>query len=404
MKAIVLAAGEGRRCRPLTANRSKVMLPVANRPILEYVIESLVKNDIIDIILIVGYEKERIMDYFEDGVDFGAKIEYVEQTVQLGTAHAIEQARLYIEKGSDFIVLNGDNIIEPATIRQLLDSAKGDVTFLTARKDNICGYGVVLTKGPKVTKIIEKPKTLVSHLINTGTYVFNERIFPEIEKTGISPRGEYEITTALQNMIEIGKDVYAVTTNRLWLDSRYPWDLLKSNSGMLSRKRDIASRGVLEDGATIIGDVSIGENSTIRAGSYIVGPAIIGDNCDIGPNAVILPSTSIGNNVSVGPFVSIKNSILMDNARIGAHAHVSYSIIANNTNLGPYCATETKENVDVRLGNELVKAGKIGSIIGDNCELGLRVLTKAGILISKGCRIESDTTIRDNLPEGSLVF
>lgn len=404
MKAIVLAAGEGQRCRPLTATRSKVMLPVVNRPILEYVIEALVRNDIKDIILIVGYEKERIMNYFEDGIDFGANIKYVDQGVQLGTAHAIEQARPYIEKGTDFLVLNGDNIIEPATIRDLLDSYKGEATFLTSQRDDICGYGVVLTKGSKVTKIIEKPKSLVSHLVNTGMYVFNEKIFPEIEKTGISPRGEYEITGALQNMIENEEDIHNVTARHLWLDSRYPWDLLKSNSSMLNRKNEAVNLGEIENGAVIIGDVSIGENTIIRAGSYIVGPIAIGKNCDIGPNAVVLPSSSIGNNVSIEPFTTLKNSIVMDNVRIGPLSHVSHSVIANNTSLGSYFATEVKENTSVKLENELADAGKIGVIVGEDCEIGLRVLTKPGVLISKGCNIASDTTIREHLPEGSIVL
>ena len=92
MKAIILAAGEGLRCRPLTLTRSKVMLPVANRPILEHVISSLEKNEIKEIILVVGYEKERIMNYFEDGLNFGVNISYVEQKAQLGTAHDVRQA------------------------------------------------------------------------------------------------------------------------------------------------------------------------------------------------------------------------------------------------------------------------------------------------------------------------
>ncbi|MBP2031080.1 glucose-1-phosphate thymidylyltransferase [Methanohalophilus levihalophilus] len=404
MKAIVLAAGEGQRCRPLTATRSKVMLPVVNRPILEYVIEALVKNDIKDIILIVGYEKERIMDYFEDGVDFGASIKYIEQEVQLGTSHAIEQARPYIEKGMNFLVLNGDNIIESSTIKDLLNSFKGEATILTSQRDDISEYGVVLTKGSKVTKIIEKPKSLVSHLVNTGMYVFNENIFPEIEKTTISQRGEYEITDALQNMIEKGEDVHTVTTKHLWMDSRYPWDLLKSNSSMLNRKEEPVNHGKVEEGATIVGEVSVGENTIIRAGSYIVGPVALGRNCDIGPNAVVLPSTSIGKNVSIEPFTTIKNSIIMDNVRIGPHSHISHSVIANNTSLGPYFATEAKDNTGIKLGNELVDAGKIGAIVGEDCEAGLRVLTKAGAIISKGCSIGSDTTIRELLPENSVVL
>src|SRR5690606_8742553 len=154
MKAIILAAGEGLRCRPLTLTRSKVMLPVANRPILEHVISSLEKNEIKEIILVVGYEKERIMNYFEDGLNFGVNISYVEQKAQLGTAHAIEQAKKLIgPEDSEFLVLNGDNLVEPKTISDLLNNYKGDASLLTVKMEETTGYGVILKEKNKVTRI-----------------------------------------------------------------------------------------------------------------------------------------------------------------------------------------------------------------------------------------------------------
>ncbi|MFY1113399.1 MAG: sugar phosphate nucleotidyltransferase, partial [Methanosarcinaceae archaeon] len=157
MKAIILAAGEGLRCRPLTLTRSKVMLPVANKPILEHVINSLEENGVKDIILVIGYEKERIMDYFEDGLNFGVNIKYVEQKAQLGTAHAIKQAKKLI--GPDdtaFLVLNGDNLVEARTIADLLSKCEGDASLLTVKMEETEGYGVVLTEGKKVKQILEK--------------------------------------------------------------------------------------------------------------------------------------------------------------------------------------------------------------------------------------------------------
>src|SRR5690606_14503589 len=154
MKAIILAAGEGLRCRPLTLTRSKVMLPIANRPILEHVIDSLEKNRITDIILIVGYKKERITDYFEDGLNFGVKIKYIEQKAQRGTAHAIEQAKSMIDpEDSEFLVLNGDNLVEPKTIADLLNNYKGDASLLTVKMEETTGYGVILKEKNKVTRI-----------------------------------------------------------------------------------------------------------------------------------------------------------------------------------------------------------------------------------------------------------
>ena len=110
MKAVILAAGEGMRLRPLTVSEPKVMIPVANRPILEYVVEALVGNDIEDIVIVVGYRKERIMSHFEDGKKFGAKIEYVVQEKQLGNAHALACAKDRLSE--DFVVLPGDNIVD----------------------------------------------------------------------------------------------------------------------------------------------------------------------------------------------------------------------------------------------------------------------------------------------------
>ena len=181
MKAIILAAGEGLRCRPLTLTRSKVMLPVANKPILEHAIYSLAENDIKDIILIVGYEKERIMDYFEDGVNFGVHITYIEQKAQLGTAHAIKQTYDLVGSGEEeFIVVNGDNIIEPKTVSDLLDGRGGDATILTFKMETTTGYGVVIAQGRRVKKIVEKPRADISHLVNTGIYLFNPKIFKYI--------------------------------------------------------------------------------------------------------------------------------------------------------------------------------------------------------------------------------
>src|SRR5450759_2605685 len=212
MKAVILAAGEGLRCRPLTLTRSKVMLPVANKPILEYVIMSLSKNEIKDIILVVGYKKELIMDHFGNGNDFGVKISYIDQDAQLGTAHAIKMAEPLV--GEKFMVLNGDNLIDEETISDLLRGESGDISLLSVSRDQITGYGVLLIEKGKVTQIFEKPRDRISHLVNTGIYIFSSSIFSEIEKTPISEIGEYAITDTIQKMIEKGASVTNITTRR----------------------------------------------------------------------------------------------------------------------------------------------------------------------------------------------
>lgn len=405
MKAVILAAGEGKRCRPLTLTRSKVMLPVANKPILEHVINALVKNDIQNIILVVGYEKERIMDYFEDGLNFGVKIEYVEQKTQIGTAHAISQARQMIGPDEEnFIVVNGDNIIGPHAIHDLINGAQGDATILTCKKDDVSNYGVIVAKGKSVKEIIEKPKTLVSHLINTGIYLFRPDIFEMIERTPISTAGEYAITDSLQAMIDNGMNVTMAVTNTEWLDAVYSWNLLEANTIVLSDLEDDINEGKVESGVNIKGTVSIGKNTIIRAGSYIVGPVIIGDNCDIGPNVVILPSTCIGNNVSIASFSYVKNSILMNDVRISTHSNISCSVMGSNVSTGPNFITEEGKDMLIQIERDLHSAQKLGTIIGDDTEIGGNVLVRAGNMIFSNCRISSGKTITEDIPTNSIVI
>ncbi|AKB19827.1 MULTISPECIES: bifunctional sugar-1-phosphate nucleotidylyltransferase/acetyltransferase [unclassified Methanosarcina] len=405
MKAIILAAGEGLRCRPLTLTRSKVMLPVANRPILEHVISSLETNGINEIILVVGYEKERIMNYFEDGLNFGVNIKYVEQKAQLGTAHAIEQAKKLISpEDSEFLVLNGDNLVEPKTIADLLNNYEGDASLLTVRMENTTGYGVVLKEKKRITQILEKRPGDLSHIVNTGIYIFTPQVFETIEKTPISENGEYAITDTLQLMIDEGKVVTPISTESKWLDAVHAWDLLKANSIVLNSSRNLRQEGELEEGVIIRGKVAIGKNTRIRAGTYIVGPVVIGENCDIGPNVVILPSTTIGDNVSIRSFTEIQNSIIMNDCRISSHGQISNSIIGSNNTLGPGFTAEEKENLEININCRIHKAPKLGTIVGDDNRIGGRVLVKAGVMIAVNCQVESGNTIYRDLPRDSVVL
>ncbi|WP_340818825.1 bifunctional sugar-1-phosphate nucleotidylyltransferase/acetyltransferase [Methanolobus sp. WCC4] len=405
MKAVVLAAGEGKRCRPLTLTRSKVMLPVANKPILEHVINALVKNDIKDIILVVGYKKERIMDHFEDGVAFGANIKYIEQKAQIGTAHAILQARQFIGDNEDsFIVVNGDNILGADAISDLIEGAQGDATILTCKKDDVTNYGVIVAKGRSVQEIIEKPETLVSHLINTGTYLFRQGIFELIEQTPISTSGEYAITDTLQLMINNGMDVTMAITSMEWLDAAYSWNLLEANTIVLGDLESDLEKGRIEEGVNIKGNVSIGSNTIIRAGSYIVGPVAIGDNCDIGPNVVILPSTSIGNNVSIASFSYIKNSIIMNDSRISTHSNISSSVLGSNVSTDANFITEEGEDLLIQIEGDLHGARKLGTVIGDDSEIGGNVLVRAGNMIFTNSKISSGKTISEDVPADSIVI
>jgi len=402
MKALILAAGEGLRCRPLTLTRSKVMLPVANRPILEYIIRSLEQNDLREIILVVGYKKERIMDYFGNGKDFGINISYIEQEAQLGTAHAIKLAEPMVNE--KFLVLNGDNLIDAQTIRDLIKGASGDVTLLTVTREHTTGYGVILLDKGRVSKIVEKPRDKISRLVNTGIYMFSSSIFDEIDKTPISETGEYAITDTIQRIIDKGANVTNITTKGTWFDAVHSWDLLKANSIMLGKFEGMKTTGSIEKGAVIIGDVDIGDNSVIRSGSYIVGPVIIGKNCNIGPNTTILPSTSVGDNCTINSFTEIENSIIMNDVRIGAGSYIQNSIIGSNNIIGPHFISEMGKDLKIEMKGILHTADDLGTVIGDNNIIGPSVLVKAGKMIATGCSVDPGVRVTKDIPPNSTVL
>lgn len=388
MKAVILAAGEGTRMRPLTQNRPKVMLPVANKPILERVVLAVKNAGITDFIFIVGYRSETIRNYFGDGSKWDVHIDYIKQKEQLGTAHAIGLVK---DRCNDrFLVLNGDVLVDASYLRKLMKER--EVAVLSAKKvENPQEFGVIEVQGDRVTRVVEKSKSPPSNLANAGIYVFEPEIFDAIDKTPLSPRGEHEITDSLQILIDDG---YAVCYQVIdyWFDIGRPWDLLDANELLLKDiKTDI--QGIVESYATIKGEVIIGKNTLIRNGAYITGPVIIGDDCDIGPNCFIRPNTSIGDNVRIGNAVEIKNSIVMGGTHIGHQSYVGDSIIGHNCNFGAGTKVANlrfdEENVKVMIKDKLVDSGrrKLGVIMGDGVRTGINSMLNAGAVIDANLTI-----------------
>ncbi|MCU0861308.1 MAG: sugar phosphate nucleotidyltransferase [Methanomassiliicoccales archaeon] len=233
---MVLAAGEGTRLRPFTNSRPKVMIPVANKPILHYVVKALVGSGVKDVILVVGYKKERIMSYFGDGKSFGARISYVFQERQLGTAHALLAAAPQVD--SRFLVVAGDNLIDSKTVSDLLNRGEGASVAVTT-SETPSKYGVVSLDKDSVTSIVEKPQKKVGNIISTGMYSFTPEIFKMLER-GVA-EGEGAITNVLQS--HLGRiHLKAVQTEGRWMDAVYPWDLIIVHRGIA----DNGQRGHLD--------------------------------------------------------------------------------------------------------------------------------------------------------------
>ena len=395
MKAVILAAGEGKRLRPLTTSEPKVMIPVANRPILEYVVDALVKNDVTDLVMVVGYRKERIMSHFEDGRKFGARVEYVVQEKQLGNGHALSCARDRVS--GDFLVLAGDNIVDSRAVGDMLRS-DASPSALVVESENPSKYGVVTIEKGTICGVVEKPQSLVSNIILTGFYSLKSSIFDVIDDSIAS--GEYGLSHALSSALG-DHPVTPVFSDGLWIDAVYPWDLLELNAAALEGAK-VRTAGKIEKNVSIAGPVGIGEETVVRAGTTIYGPVMIGEGCDIGPNVTIFPSTSVGDNVTIEPYSVVKNSIIMSNSSIAAHSYMSHCILGYGVNGRSHLVCAGAEAY-VNVGDEFFKVPHMGSIIGEDTELGTGVIVEPGTIVGAGCKVSSGAKVTRNLPNRSLV-
>ncbi len=405
MKAVILAAGQGTRMGPLTRNRPKVMLPVANMPLLSHVILSARDAGIREFVLVVGFGQEIIKQYFGDGSSLDVSIEYAHQEEQLGTADAVRSAKDFVK--DRFLMLNGDVIVNSAHIKNMVKQSR-DVVMTARRVDNPSEFGVLEVEDDRVLRIIEKPEKTPTNLANAGIYVFPLAIFDAINKTALSARKEYEITESLQLLIDGGMDVGFLTLSGNWLDIGRPWDLLDANEYFLSclmnpSKKDGLSmgssnlrsevKGEIEPLATLKGNVSIGEGTIVRNGAYIVGHVIIGRNCDIGPNCYIRANTSIGDDVRIGNAVEVKNSIIMNGTHIGHLSYVGDSIIGERCNFGAGTKVANLRHdgrtIRVRLKGKLTDSGrrKLGTIMGDDVHTGINSMINVGAVVESGAMI-----------------
>jgi len=401
MQAVILAAGEGKRMRPLTYERPKVMLPIAGKPIIEHLLWEVKEVGINDFVFVVGYHDETIRDYFGKGERWDVTIQYVTQKTQLGTADALRRTEGLVE--DKFLMLNGDTIVSAEDIRKVItDDTNISLGVIEVRNPE--DYGVVETEGKKITKIHEKMKEPPSNSINAGVYLLNESIFKALSETDKSKRGEIELTDSLQLLIASGVDIFWREIEH-WVDVSYPWDLLAANEFLIDKISPV-NKGELEENVWIKGKVSIGEGTMIKSGSYIEGPAVIGENCVIGPNSYIRANTSIGANCHIGNAVEIKNSILMDNVKIPHQNYVGDSVIASRCNLGAGTKIANLRFDDAPVKAKGVDTGrrKLGAIISDGVKTGINACIDSGTVIGNNTLIGPGAFASGYIEENSRVY
>ena len=378
MKCVILAAGEGKRMHPLTFTRPKVMLPIANKPILEWNLLNAIDAGLTEFVFIVGYKSEMVRNYFGDGTNWNASIEYVNQGKALGTAHAIGTVENFVD---DFIVLSGDTVFGKEDIRNI---NKKKMSMGLVEVENAKEYGIVKVDGKHIVQIYEKMENPISNLINAGIYHFDNNIFGYVHKTGKSQRGEYEITDSVNLLIK-DENMDGIFLKE-WRDVVYPWHLLDANEEIL-KKSEGKIEGDISENATLTETVIVGKNSKILTGSFIEGPVVIGSDCKIGPNCYIRPYTSIGNSCHVGNACEIKNSIIMDCSNVPHQNYLGDSVIGGNCNLGAGTKIANlrfdKMNINTILNGKKLYTNrrKLGVIMGDDVQTGINSAVDVGTIV-----------------------
>jgi glucose-1-phosphate thymidylyltransferase len=357
MKGLILSGGKGTRLRPLTYTSAKQLVPVANKPVLFFAIESIVAAGITEIGIVVGDTREEIRAAVGDGARFGARVTYIEQDAPRGLAHAVMISQDFLG-ASSFVMYLGDNLIAGG-ITELVDEfrhAGCNSEILLAEVPNPEQFGVAeLTADGKVRRLVEKPKEPQSNLALVGVYMFDAEIFESVHRIRPSARGELEITDAIQDLIDRGLAVHPHIVRGWWKDTGKLEDMLEANrivlEGMEVRRGEHADK--LGRGSRIEGRVQIGEGVEI-VDSLVRGPVVIGDGARI-EHTFIGPYTSIGERCQlVG--CEIENSIVLADSEIrDIPLRIDGSLIGRNVRI---CKTDFKP-----------KAYRF--MVGDNSEVGV---------------------------------
>jgi glucose-1-phosphate thymidylyltransferase len=357
MKGLILSGGKGTRLRPLTYTSAKQLVPVANKPVLFFAIESIVAAGITDIGIVVGDTREEIRAAVGDGSRFGARVTYIEQDAPRGLAHAVLISQDFLGDSS-FVMYLGDNLIAGG-ITELVDEfrhAGCNSEILLAEVPNPEQFGVAeLTSDGKVHRLVEKPKEPKSNLALVGVYMFDPHIFESVHRIRPSARGELEITDAIQDLIDRGLSVHPHIVRGWWKDTGKLEDMLEANRIVLEglEVRRGANLGKLGRGSRVEGRVQIGEGVEI-VDSLVRGPVVIGDGARI-EHAFIGPYTSIGERCQLVA-CEIENSIVLADSEIrDIPMRIDGSLIGRNVRI---CKTDFKP-----------KAYRF--MVGDNSEVGI---------------------------------
>jgi glucose-1-phosphate thymidylyltransferase len=302
MKGLILCGGKGTRLKPFTNSLPKTLLPVAGKPVLEDCIERLVRIGIREIGIVINPYHQVIRNYIGDGKRFGAQIYFIYQNEPKGISHAVQVSQTFLDKES-FVLLLGDNLLDEdlGTLITTFQSNESHAALLLAKVESPSDYGIAEIKGNQIIGLEEKPRQPKSDLAVIGAYLFDSTIFQAVQSITPSKRGEYEITDAIQWLINQGKTVSYSMTQKFYSDVGTVERWLKANEWRMQNR---FGKQVL------LGQTSYVDNCIIK------GPVLIGENCTL-------------KNAEIGPYVTIQDGCHLENCRIDRSIVLEKSTIIN---------------------------------------------------------------------------
>jgi glucose-1-phosphate thymidylyltransferase len=327
MRALVLSGGEGSRLRPITHTNAKQLIPIANTPILFHALRAIADAGIVEVGIVVGHTEDEVRDAVGDGSAWGLHVDYIRQDAPLGLAHAVLTAEAFVGD-EPFVMYLGDNVLLEGVRRfvEEFERTRPDAQIFLARVPEPERFGVAVLEGERVVRLVEKPREFVSDLALVGVYLFDDSILEAVATLRPSWRREYEITEAIQWLVDNGRVVRAEMVEGWWKDTGRPDDLLEANRMMLGvcaswieGDVDAASR---VDGVAVVGPGAKVIRSELR-GPVVIGPGVVVEDAVIGPNVSIEHDARVSRS-------TIDDSIVMEGAQIVGVHRLSGSILGRD--------------------------------------------------------------------------
>src|SRR5580698_6749412 len=373
MKAVIMAGGEGTRLRPLTSNQPKPMLPMANRPMMEHVVNLLRQHGFEDIVVTVAFMANAIRSYFGDGSEFGVRMVYATEETPLGTAGSVRNARDELDER--FVVISGD-VLTDIDLTALVEhhESKGAVATIALKAvDNPLEFGIVITREDgSIERFLEKPTwgQVFSDTINTGIYVLEPEIFDFIPD-GRAVDFSEEVFPAV---LEAEKALFGYVAGGYWEDVGTLDAYLRSHQDILDE-----NVAVQISGFSLRPGVWLGKGAELDPTAEVRGPVIIGDNCHIGASGVLGSYSVIGANARIGDNASLERTVIHDNAFLGAGVRLDGCV------LGRSC--------DLRQGVRCEE----GVVLGDESFVGAHAVIKSGVKVYPFKTVEAGATVNTSI-------